>query len=241
VSAASATNVGNGWWRFSASVSSATGATTPSVRISLGSADNTASYTGNGYSGVFLWGAQLEAGAFPTSYVATVASQVTRAADAASMTGANFSSWYNQAEGTLYADYSIPFDSSASVFPLVASFDNGSANNRTVIAQRTIDDKIQGAIFVNNVLQASILSTANATYGPPLRAALSYKTNDVAFTLNADAVQTDTSALIGTDMSAMRIGNAATPGYNNALSGTIRKLSYYPLRISNTNLVALTS
>ena len=43
---------------------------------------------------------QLEAGAFPTSYIKTQASQVTRSADSASMTGANFSDWYNPSEGT---------------------------------------------------------------------------------------------------------------------------------------------
>jgi hypothetical protein len=231
--------VGNGWYRCSGVINVNT-AHSGSIIFGLNNG-TTNSYTGDGYSGLFLWGAQLEAGAFPTSYIPTVASQVTRSADAASMTGANFSSFYNQAEGTLYADYSIPFDSSVSIFPLVASFDNGSANNRTAIAQRTIDDKIQAAIFVNNVSQANILSTANATYGPPLRAALSYKTDDVAFTLNANAVQTDTSALIGTDMSAMRIGNAGSGGYNAALNGHIRKVAYYPLRVSNTNLVALTS
>ena len=231
-------SVGNGWYRVSGTGTFGPANANGGMIIEL---QTTAGYTGDGYSGIYLWGAQLEAGAFPTSYIQTVASQVTRAADAASMTGTNFSSWYNQAEGTLYADYSIPFDSSVSVFPLVASFDNGSTSTRTVIAQRTIDEKVQAAIFVNNVLQVSILSTANATYGPPLRAALSYKTDDVAFTLNANAVQTDTSSLIGTDMSALRIGNAATPGYGNALSGTIRKLSYYPLRVTNAQLQGLTT
>jgi hypothetical protein len=59
-------------------------------------------YTGDGYSGIYIWGAQLEAGAFPTSYIKTEASQVTRSADSASMTGTNFSEWYRQDEGTVY-------------------------------------------------------------------------------------------------------------------------------------------
>jgi len=60
----------------------------------------TTSYTGDGTSGLYIWGAQLETGSFPTSYIQTVAASATRAADVAQMTGVNFSSWYRQDEGT---------------------------------------------------------------------------------------------------------------------------------------------
>jgi hypothetical protein len=53
---------------------------------------------------IYAWGAQVEAGAFATSYIPTVASQVTRSADSAVMTGTNFSSWYNASEGTFYCE-----------------------------------------------------------------------------------------------------------------------------------------
>jgi hypothetical protein len=52
---------------------------------------------------VLIWGAQLEVGAFPTSYIPTTSATVTRAADVASITGSNFSSWYRQDEGTVFA------------------------------------------------------------------------------------------------------------------------------------------
>jgi hypothetical protein len=56
------------------------------------------------------WGAQLEAGAFPTSYIPTTAATATRAADVASISGSNFSSWYRQDEGTSAASPTGPQD-----------------------------------------------------------------------------------------------------------------------------------
>lgn len=73
--------------------------------IGVAAVSGTQSYAGNGTSGIFIWGAQLEAGSFPTSYIPTTTATVTRAADVASITGANFSSWYNQAGGTVLINY----------------------------------------------------------------------------------------------------------------------------------------
>ena len=62
-------------------------------------------FIGDGFKGVFVWGREVEVGAFPTSYIKTTASQVTRSADSASMTGTNFSDQYRQDEGSIYAEY----------------------------------------------------------------------------------------------------------------------------------------
>ena len=50
--------------------------------------------------------AQLEIGAFATSFIPTAGSQVTRTADTATMTGTNFTSWYNFSEGAIYTETS---------------------------------------------------------------------------------------------------------------------------------------
>ena len=91
-----ASNLGNGWWRISIK-GAAVDAVTRLV-IYVGTFNATAA------GDIYIWGAQLEAGAFPTSYIKTEASQVTRAADSASMTGTNFSGWANSV-GTILAKY----------------------------------------------------------------------------------------------------------------------------------------
>lgn len=101
---ASIQSVGNGWYRCIV-VGVATATTFqiyPQPRLSNGGT----SYTGDGSSGVLVWGVQLEAGAFVTSYIKTVAESggVQRAADAVSMTSTNFTSWFNSSAGTLSAD-----------------------------------------------------------------------------------------------------------------------------------------
>jgi hypothetical protein len=89
----------NGWWRFSVSVIAAGN---DAVRINVLPTLSTTNFAGDGTSGIFIWGAQLEAGDFATSYIPTVASQVTRTADVVSMTGTNFSDWYNAGAGSWF-------------------------------------------------------------------------------------------------------------------------------------------
>lgn len=90
--------LGDGWHRvFVSETASGTG----SVRLLIQPEDDsgTATYQGDGTSGTYIWGAQLEAGAFPTSYIKTEGAQVTRAEDNASVD--TLTPWFNAAEFTL--------------------------------------------------------------------------------------------------------------------------------------------
>jgi hypothetical protein len=73
----------DGWFFCSVSAVCDT-TTTTAVSIRLMNSPTGLGYSGDGASGLYLWGAQLEAGSAPTSYIATTSATVTRAADVVS-------------------------------------------------------------------------------------------------------------------------------------------------------------
>ena len=97
------TNYGNGWYRCTVTSSAGTQGS-----FQMSSDGITTSYTGDGTSGVFIWGAQLEAGSFATSYIPTTTSALTRSADVCSITGANFTNLWNTAGGTFLFEGVLP-------------------------------------------------------------------------------------------------------------------------------------
>jgi hypothetical protein len=95
---------GNGWYRIQIGGIFDTTSTTGYMEIRFeDKTGSTTSYRGDGVSGFYLWGAQLEQGSFPTSYIPTQGSTRTRATESAAITGKNFSDFYNQSEGTIFS------------------------------------------------------------------------------------------------------------------------------------------
>jgi hypothetical protein len=230
-------DVGNGWRRVSCAVlATATVSSSPfaGVRPSATNGD-LGDYTGNGFSGIYLWGAQLEAGAFPTSYIPTVASQVTRASDAAVMTGTNFSDWYNQAAGTLYAEVvSAPVNNIAQQSWNIS---DGTTNN-TIFSRRNTVGSVATAVLVGGVSQGDVISGAAISAGATYKSAFAYKVNDLAISTNSATVAADTSATIPV-VNRITIGSSVAAVQH--LNGTIKKLAYYPIVSTATQLQALTS
>lgn len=231
---ATITNYGNGWFRVTNTATTNTGLTSLTAAYLLADASGSGPYTGDGTSGMFYWGAQLEVGAFPTSYIPTVASQVTRSADAASMTGANFSSWYRADEGTLFVNATTP--PKLSTFPSIAALSDGTTNNRAFFYGFTTG--LYFGITVGGVSQGQASSTFTPTVGSQVLLAAAIKLNDFSISRDGILGSADTSATVPV-VNSLYIGGSATGGAT--LNGTIRKLAYYPIRCTNAQLQALTS
>lgn len=174
--------------------------------------------------------AQLEAGAFATSYIPTAASTVTRAADVAVMTGTNFSSWFNATAGTLYAEATAPASAQT-----IATISDNTNSNRILLQQGTNTRNV--IITTGGVAQASV--SAAATFNQYAKAAAAFATNSCQIASNTVLGIEDTTLTLPV-VSRMYIGAGAV-GTSGFLNGTIKKISYFPLRLTNTNLQALTS
>ena len=228
----SITPVGDGWYRCTVTdktMSTSTG----SARTYFYAHNSNSVFIGNGYSGIYVWGAQLEAGSFATSYIPTVASTVTRAADQASITGTNFSSWYNQAQGTLYAESD---DNGSNTNGAATLFNIGANGNNAIAFYGT---GVNSARLLVRLNAAFIINTSSSVTTQPIKQAASFKDGAVSCTANGSLFVTNVNVNIPHNLDTLYIGYYPyTAAY---LTGHIRKLSYYPVALSSSNLVALTS
>lgn len=233
----SITPVGNGWYRCSVtgtvgSTGSPTGVRFVAGFATVSNASVASSYAGTGQS-VYIWGAQLEAGAFATSYIPTVASQVTRAADSAVMTGTDFSSWYNATEGTLY---SVASSSDISGSRIGFSISDGTTSNRIQTLHGTT---IRGFIGSSGTQMSQSIPSVSFANNEISKVSLAYKLNDGNVATN-NVLGTLDTVLSVPSVNQARFGGAVGQA-TATLNGHLRKIAYYPTRLSNTELKAITA
>jgi hypothetical protein len=184
---------------------------------------------------LFIWGAQLEAGSFPTSYIPTTTAPLTRGADVCSITGGNFTGMWNQSEGTLLAQTQ---KTSTNSNAFIISVSDNSFNNETDLRYNSVS-QVASLMNVSNVNQLVGLQ-ANITSGAAVKQSIAYKLNDCAYAANGASPISDTSALIPT-VDRLTIGNVAVAGQAFYLNGTIAAIRYYKKRLPNAKLAQLTA
>ena len=168
--------------------------------------------------------AQAEIGSFPTSYIPTSGSAVTRAPDIASIEGTNFSSWYNQSEGTVFADFQTYSTSTQQIIALTVGTSNstrwGVWNNQLYIAQ-------SGGQYFSSLTPST----------SPTKTTFAVASNDAIGASNGSLTAQDTTVVLPTPDNAS-IGRTA--GSQQLLSGHISRLAYFPTRKTDQELIDLT-
>ena len=175
--------------------------------------------------------AQLEASVFASSFIPTAGVAVTRAADSAVMTSTNFSSWFNASEGTFVALAST--DSTASNRGVYAASD-GTNNNRIYLSVTT---GAQHLVVASSSTQADITVAGVVSDNTVFRDAFAYRANDINGATNGVLGAADTTVILPV-VDQFRLG--ARGDGNIRLDGRIRSITYYPTRLLDTQLQALT-
>ena len=216
----SITDAGNGWWRCSITAT-CTGANTNSQQLIR----NVSGVT----DGIYAWGFQIEAGSFPTSYIRTEGSTVTRSADVASITGTNFSSWYNQTEGTVFSA-----SRHKAVTARTLAFTDGTASN--AMQQYLLASTAAMDSYVSGTWQGSGSASTTFTSNQQFKVISTIQTNSGVTAVDGTLGTVDTSYGIPT-VDRLLIGQSRSSDNTN---GTIARLTYWPTRLSNDTLQTIT-
>ena len=212
------------YWRFSITATDTGSNTLCIAYIYATISENGSSTSSAAGSARTIWGMQLEAGAYATSYIPTTTASVTRNADSCSKS--SISSLIGQTEGTIFVDLNI--DSRLSYTYLFLR--NSIASN--YIGFSIYNDRIRGEVANSSSVQA-LIDYINSNTGR-YKLAICYKSNDFAFYLNGTLIGTDTSGTVPT--------TDTLDLYFNATNGIrINSCAIWKTRLANSELATLTT
>jgi hypothetical protein len=235
-------SVGGGWYRLSIGKDVGLGGSYPGFSIipltvaipTNGPSNNIEpQYNGNGEY-LYAWAPQYEAGAFPTSYIPTTTVAVTRSADVASITGSAFSGWYNAAEGTVFADFLRTYSGNFPNFPNIYNINDGTGDNRIAVFGGQNQQLFRPTIKTGGVDQIDFVSFSSNVPGPN-RSAHSFAANNSNFSGNGSSTAADTSVTMPV-VNKLDIG----VGFGQYSNAHIRRVTYWPTRLSNEVLQRIT-
>jgi hypothetical protein len=179
---------------------------------------------------------QLEQGAFATSVIPTTTTALTRAADVALVN--TLSPWYNASTGTIYAEFALTQPVSGQN-QFLARFSDNSYNNS--IVDNVISTGFSqlatasGGVF-DGAASTAVAVSANTT----TKFAGAYAANDLAACKDGGTVAVDPSATIPSGLTRFDLGSDHA-GANRVKAGYLRRITYYPRRLSNAELQAITT
>lgn len=236
VSSASSTALSDGWYRISV-VYNITTSTSYSFGLFVVDTAGITYTTINGTDGFYMWGVQLEDSSkgFPTSYIPTAASTATRASDVCEISGQNFSSWYNQNEGSTLVALTTKYN--ASQTNGLIQFTDGTVSKRIEIHQGGSGAqalRAQGRIYdqaAGTNLQFLNVEKGWANNGIDIdKWCLAIDNSGATFATRYDSTPSTVTGPHPLGIDNLVIGHR----------GHIARLTYYPRRLSDSNLQSIT-
>jgi hypothetical protein len=183
---------------------------------------------------IFAWGAQLEAGSFPTSYIPTTTTALTRSADVCSITGGDFTSFYNQSEGTVSLQATSLMATATAGNRTFLSFTDGGYTNQQGIYKTVNSSNLNTPI-------GSGVGTAvgTITQGVAFKVAVALQPSNSAASFNGGAAATVSSAaVVGINRLEFRDPTGAPGGHPSC---HIARIQYFRKRLPNAKLQSLTT
>jgi len=225
---------GNGWWRIHLTVTASATGTVRLLCLLFNSTGMTLSYAGDGTSGVFLWGAQFEVGGYPTSYIPTEGSAVTRNADV--MTVPLTKLPFSVSAGTLLATLQPTADQGANTSTWASIrkdsndrflFRNGAAGMKSL----RIDVISAGATVA--AIQSGSNSAADRS-----KAAVGWAADDFEFVVDGVSAGVDTAGALPSGLLDLNIGHS---GGGFDWGAPIESMILIPRRLTQSEMIARTA
>lgn len=225
----------NGWYRVSLEATTQTGATaTSGVGVYMWDTETGGSgggdgYIGDGVSGIYVWGAQLEEGSNISPYIPTEATAATRAASEVS---ADSSQFLNKSEGTFVIDVGYSAVESDKLPIALGTQFNGAL---------WIQLNSTSALFSNRSLGGITNSASRVLSSGFNRIAASYSPTELKLSINGSDITSRLNTLENSVWDALHIGGNSWGDAGNHLNDPIYSITYYPKALSDTELIALSS
>ena len=226
-------NYGNGWYRCS-------------MQFTYGVGQTVASWLVRNYQAgyIYLWGAQLEAGSYATSYIPTLSASATRGADAASKTG--ISSLIGQQEGVIYWEGILPSNTeggSSLAANIINSDRNINANSGYSINYIPSTQGITFSFFIGNGTFVPDVNLGNNLFAPGtyVKIAAAYKSGSSALVVNGGSPAVSTASFTSTtSISALWLNDVNVYfGYPTNLQTSV--IAFFLTRLTNAQLIELTT
>jgi hypothetical protein len=233
VSGATITPYGNGWYKCTLTLTA--GATTSIGAITIipdGTSLRNPTWAAAGTESIYAWGYQIEVGAFATSYIPTTTTSVTRNADVVSMTGTNFSDWYNASEGAFSATAQIA--QLTSLFPIFISANDGTLNNYLNCYPYNPSSPNMVCISQVGAVQQYLGVPGAVSVNTKTNVCFAYKASSFASAMNGTGLQSAATGSIPT-VDRLTLGSTTS---NYFLNGHLQKINYWPQRLTNNEVQA---